>query len=245
MISDCGGLLRSCGAVATILIRLFHCLACVATLARTWIVTRNSAAALFLFLPALTSSLCAHPFHLCVGQMKWNADVKVWEVSLRLHPQDLEKAMSEGLQKKERAQPVSIDDDGFSKLATRYLSSHFYVRRSPLAMNSEEFTAILRSSKTLSWTSSASDRTTKGASDQDQSSLKWIGMEQERGWLWIHLELRQPSFQPERQKLWIINRILLDSVERQENTIAIDPVSTRKFSLQFRSGEEFQEMKPK
>ncbi len=197
------------------------------------------------FLLALTSSLSAHPFHLCVGQMKWNEGSNGWEVSLRLHPQDLEKAMSAELQKEQRAVQVSIDDDGFSDLATRYLSSHFFVRRSPLAMNSEEFRAILRSSKASVWTKAISSQTTNEAPAQDQSILKWVGMEQERGWLWIHLELTQPSFQLERQKLWIVNRILVDAVERQENTIAIDPVSTRKFSLQFRSGEEFQELKPK
>ncbi len=244
LISDCGELFRDRGAVAYILMRLFQCMACLATPSIAWIVTRKTTAILFLFLTVLTSSLCAHPFHLCVGQMKWNADAKVWEVSLRLHPQDLEKAMSAELQIGEHAQPVSIDDAGFSDLATRYLSSHFYVRSSSLAMNSQEFAAILRS-RAHAWTTTASDPTTKGASDQDNSSLKWIGMEQERGWLWIHLELTQPSFQTERKKLWIVNRILINAVERQENTVAIDPVSTRKFSLQFRSGEEFQEMKPR
>ncbi len=243
LISDCGELFRDRGAVTYILMRLFQFMACVATSARAWMVIRMTTCILFLFLPVLTSSLCAHPFHLCVGQMKWNADAKVWEVSLRLHPQDLEKAMSAELQKGQHAQPVSIDDDGFSDLATRYLSYHFYVRSSSLAMNRQEFAAILRSSRAHAW--KTTDPTTKGASDQDNSSLKWIGMEQERGWLWIHLELTQPSFQPERQKLWIVNRLLIDAVERQENTVAIDPVSTRKFSLQFRSGEEFQEMKPK
>ena len=222
-----------------------HGLTTLATLAGKWMAYFMLPVAFLVFLVAPTPSLCAHPFHLCVGQMKWSADARVWEVSLRLHPQDLEKAMSTELQNAQRTQRVSIDDDGFPDLATKYLSSHFYVRRSPLAMNNEEFSAILRSSNSIAWTASASDRKSNGDSDQDQSSLKWIGMEQERGWLWIHLELTQPNVQLERQKLWMVNRILLDSVERQENTLAIDPVSIRKFSLQFRSGEEFQEMKPK
>ena len=200
---------------------------------------------LFVFFLAIAPSLCAHPFHLCVGQMKWNAESNVWEVSLRLHPQDLEKAMNAELQKAHRTEQVSIDDDGFPDLATNYLASHFYVRRSPLAMNNEEFNAILRSSKITSWITSVSAKTSNEDSDRDRSTLKWIGMEQERGWLWIHIELTQPSIQLEKQKLWMVNRILLDSVERQENTIAIDPVLSRKFSLQFRTREEFQEMKPK
>ncbi len=177
------------------------------------------------------STLYAHPFHLCVGQMKWNSESNRWEVSLRLHPQDLEKALSAERSKDKPNERVSVDDDGFSDLATKYLGSRFFVRKTPLAMNAEEFKAILRSE-------------TK-PDPELLSSIKWVGMEQERGWLWIHLELKQPSVQAEQHKLWFVHRILLDTVERQENTIAIDPTRTEKYSLQFRSGQEFQEMKSK
>ena len=178
----------------------------------------------------------AHPFHLCVGQMKWNVDAMVWEVSLRLHPQDLETTMSTEAFKNDTSKRISIDDDGFSELATKYLGANFFVRRSPLAMNKEEFKAILRSG-------SKSD--TNETSDSAVSTVKWIGMERERGWLWIHLEMTQPNVHVERQKLWLVHRIFLDTVERQENTIAVDPTANNKFSLQFRAGEEAQEMKPK
>lgn len=179
----------------------------------------------------LAPTLYAHPFHLCVGQMKWNSQSNSWEVSLRLHPQDLEKALSAERSKDKPNERVSVDDDGFSDLATKYLGSRFFVRRTPHAMNAEEFSAILQSE-------------TK-PDPELVSSIQWVGMEQERGWLWIHLELTQPSVQPEQHKLWFVHRILLDAVERQENTIAIDPTRTEKYSLQFRSGLEFQEMKPK
>ena len=115
---------------------------------------------------------CAHPFHLCVGQMKWNLAAKVWEVSLRLHPQDLETAMSEDLFKEEPLKRVSIDEDGFSELAAKYLSSNFFVRRSPVATSKELFKAGLRSK---------SRPTSTEDMDQVESTLKWIGMERERG----------------------------------------------------------------
>ena len=168
--------------------------------------------------------------------MKWNLDAKVWEVSLRLHPQDLETAMSESLFKEEPSKRVSIDDGGFPDLATKYLSSNFFVRRTPLEVSNKEFKESLRSK---------SKPTTIEEGEEMESVLKWIGMERERGWLWIHFEMTQPSVQAETQKLWFVHRLLLDTVARQENTIAIDPTATKKFSLQFRSGEEFQEMKPK
>ena len=176
----------------------------------------------------------AHPFHLCVGQMKWNAKSKVWEVSLRLHPQDLEAAIDKELFKDARTNKVGMDDEGFSDVATQYLTSHFFLRRTPQALNKDEFKAIM-----------GSNPKSREAFDSDSSTLKWIGKEQERGWLWIHLELTPPSLDAERQKLWFVHSLLIASVERQENTIAIDPVASEKFSLQFRTGLEFQEMKAK
>ena len=167
--------------------------------------------------------------------MKWNSESKVWEVSLRLHPQDLETAISKERYVDQPGKKISVDDEDFPDIALEYLNRHFFLRRSPLAMNKEEFKAILRSQAA---------RKVSEELSEEQSSLKWVGKEAERGWLWIHLELTQPTIEPERQKLWFVHRLLIDSVERQENTILIDPSSTKKFSLQFRSGEEFQEMKP-
>ena len=182
----------------------------------------------------------AHPFHLCVGQMKWNSDSKLWEVSIRLHPQDLEKALTSELREAMPEKRVSIDDADFPEVTTVYLSSHFFLRSSAAAMKREEFKAILEPMK-INWPTVESSSLVSPA-NKDRSTLKWIGMEQERGWLWIHLELTAPKFDPDRQKLWFVNRILLDSVERQENTVAIDPVETKKYSLQFRTNAEFQEM---
>ena len=183
----------------------------------------------------LSSLVHAHPFHLCVGQMKWNADSKLWEVSLRLHPQDLETAISKERYADQAGKKISIDDEDFPEVALEYLNRHFFLRSSPLAMNKEEFKAILRSQAA---------RKVGEEIPKEQSSLKWVGKEAERGWLWIHLELTPPTIEHERQKLWFVHRLLIDSVERQENTIVIDPTASKKYSLQFRSGEEFQEMKP-
>ena len=178
------------------------------------------------------SQAYAHPFHLCVGQMKWNADSKVWEVSLRLHPQDLEAAINREQFQDGFANKIGIDDDGFSDMAIKYLGAHFFLRRTPKAMNKEEFQAII-----------GSDSKRQERVDSDKSEIKWIGKEQERGWLWIHLELTPPTLDADRQKLWLVHNLLIANVERQENTIAIDPVASKKFSLQFRTGLEFQEMK--
>jgi hypothetical protein len=167
--------------------------------------------------------------------MRWNSESKLWEVSLRLHPQDLETAISKERYVNQPGKKISVDDEDFPDIAIEYLNRHFFLRSSPLAMNKDEFKEVLRSQAA---------RKVGEELPKEYSSLKWVGKETERGWLWFHLELSQPTIEPEREKLWFVHRLLIDSVERQENTILIDPTFSKKFSLQFRSGEEFQEMKP-
>ncbi|MEQ1830860.1 MAG: DUF6702 family protein [Pirellula sp.] len=179
-----------------------------------------------------SSQALAHPFHLCVGQMKWNTASERWEVSLRLHPQDLESAMSSALHGDQASKKVSTEDVDFPKLATKYLEQFFYVRRSPAAMKLSEIEAILKVE------GQASEQEPK----EDRSRLTWVGMEQERGWLWIHLEMQVPAVEPLKQKLWMVNRLLVHHVERQENTMAIDPSRGAKYSLQFKKDEEVREM---
>ena len=194
--------------------------------------------------PLTVAGSFVHPFHLCVGQMKWNAETKLWEVSLRLHPQDLEKALSAELKSENGGSQIGVDDANFPEIAIKYLNAYFYAHRTPLTTKKQEFLEVMESLKKKSWAAKDAAAASTEAANAERSSLKWIGMEQERGWLWMHFEMTAPSFDSEKEKLWFVNRILIDSTERQENTLAIDPVVTKKFSLQFRSGEEFQEMKP-
>src|SRR5262245_16128930 len=64
----------------------------------------------------------AHPFHICVGQMQWNRETQRWEISIRLHPQDLETAMSRRL-----GRAIGLDDAGFEERAVDYLQDHFFL----------------------------------------------------------------------------------------------------------------------
>lgn len=184
------------------------------------------------------STLLAHPFHLCVGQMKWSSENQVWEVSLRLHPQDLETAMTADLLAANRSSKVSIDESNFAELALPYFEKCFFLRRTPSAMNRDELASILKQDAQES-----ERKESEHKESADRSSLKWIGMEQERGWLWIHLEMSQPKLESGRQKLWISNALLLSIVNKQENTISIQPDQGPKVSMQFRLGTEIQEMK--
>jgi hypothetical protein len=185
----------------------------------------------------------AHPFHLCVGQMQWNGASKAWEVSLRLHPQDLENAMSVSKDSNQPSQRVSIDDDGFSDLAIAYINKEFFLRKTPKAMDSKELDAILRSESKETADSAANADTAKSNQSELRSTSRWVGMEQERGWLWLHFEMTEPEYDERVEKLWLVHRVLLEQVEKQENTIAILPLGSPKFSLQFQPGNTFREFR--
>lgn len=179
-----------------------------------------------------TTAADMHPFHLCVGQMKWNAESHRWEVSLRLHPQDLELAMNvEAAQENpDLTVKTSVEDSDFPEKATLYIDRHLFLRRSAAATTLKEMTAILKSA-------SAAE-----IQEDNRSKVNWIGMEQEKGWLWIHLEMESPKWETDKEKLWMVNELLLDSVPKQENTMAVDPVVKPKFSMQFKKEERIREL---
>ena len=190
-----------------------------------------------------TSSAVAyvHPFHLCVGQMTWNSQTERWEVSLRLHPQDLELAMNReaSLANPSLVPKFSIEDQDFPANATLYINQHLFLRRTALATTLTELTAILQTEASEVTKAVATE---KPQPDTNRSQLKWIGMEQEKGWLWIHMEMESPVWNAEKEKLWMINELLMDHVPRQENTMAVDPVHQAKFSMQFKKDQRIREL---
>jgi len=167
----------------------------------------------------------AHPFHVCIAQMEWNGENQRWEVSIRLHPQDLERAVSQS-----RGKPTSIEDPDFSKHAIPFLNKQFAIVNAPKLVAVDELL---------------------GSMDRDEdnvarSELQWVGMEPERGWLWIHLEMIPPSesksSDTSENSSWLVHRIFLDTIDRQENSVRIIRGKDR-YSLQFQRGKEAQAMK--
>lgn len=171
----------------------------------------------FLLLIACAPSLmAAHPFHVCIGQMEWNADSRRWEVSLRLHPQDVEQAMT-----KMHGRSISFEDSNIAEHAVAYLQREFCLVRAPEALDRSQMLEALESSQSL-----------------PKSELVWVGMEAEKGWLWIHLEMIPPDETPNTHA-WLVHRILLADIDRQENSVRIVK-GKNKSSLQFKRGEEAQ-----
>lgn len=183
----------------------------------------------------------SHPFHVCIGQMEWN-DSDRWEVALRVHPQDLEKELSKAVGKS-----ISVEDEQFPQLVTDFLNDQFFVLRVPVDLgqqeihqrNSEISKGTLRGAESTTLTETADENHHK---DQTRSNLKWIGMESERGWVWIYLEMYPPRLERTNGlRDWLVHQLFLDTVERQENSVVIYPqprtTSSKKYSLQFKKGQ--------
>jgi hypothetical protein len=157
--------------------------------------------------------------------MEWNAESGLWELSLRLHPQDLERAITDA-----RHAPISLEDIDFADKATEYLNDQFLIVRLPSSVELPEFNERLEKGNL------------QGENAEDRSHLKWIGMEQERGWLWIHFELQPPTSPLDGKRDWLVHRVFLDHIERQENSVRIQRGKQR-YSLQLKKGEPAQLMK--
>lgn len=194
-----------------------------------------------------------HPFHVCIGQMEWN-DTDRWEVALRVHPQDLEKELSKVVGKS-----ISIEDQQFPQLVTNFLNDQFFVLRLPVDLVQQEVDqriseiskGALREAGTSATDKTATEETSDVISREDptRSRLKWIGMESERGWIWIYLEMYPPRLEAtDRLRDWLVHQLFLETVERQENSVVIYPqprtTSSRKYSLQFKKGQPSAMMRP-
>ncbi len=185
---------------------------------------QSMVALILLVIGGANGTQAAHPFHVCVAQMEWNEENRLWEVSIRLHPQDLERVLSQS-----RGKPTSMEDPDFSKHVIPFLSKQFAIVDAPRSQTLADVIAAMDSEESPS-----------------RSELRWVGMESERGWLWIHMEmipLKDDAITatPENGS-WLVHRIFLDTIDRQENSVRIIRGADR-YSLQFQRGKEAQAMK--
>jgi hypothetical protein len=154
----------------------------------------------------------AHPFHICIGEMEWNQETLSWEVSLRIHPDDLQRAVSrcagERIELKlgEESQPQVMS----------YLQSHFYLRSGDEGSNVRQLDS--QGNSTQASQSEASRVEGSDSAHTHRSTLKWHGSEMEKGWMWIYLELTPPQAPG---PLHLVHEVLLDDVEKQSNTMVI------------------------
>jgi hypothetical protein len=162
--------------------------------------------------------------------MQWNPSEKHWEVSLRMHPHDLEQALQAI-----HGKTVSQEQQDFQELATNFLSHQFFLIPLPKSITPAEANERIKQIPLTRPSIEASTNT-------NLSQLQWIGMENERGWLWIHFELIPPPSMEPNDQLHLAHRIFLDRIEKQENSVAILFSRTDRSSLQFKKGQSVQAM---
>lgn len=160
----------------------------------------------FVVSPSTVSAF--HPFHVCIGQMRWNEAQAHWEVSLRMHPHDLEVALQAI-----HGRSISLESDDFNQHARRFLENQFMLVALPKETSSVAANESLKEIPTF-----AKDDT---QGSENRSQLRWVGMESERGWLWIHFELIPPVKREPGDQLHLVHRIFLDRIDKQENSVAI------------------------
>ena len=184
---------------------------------------------------SLAKASASHPFHVCIGQMQWNAAEGFWEVSLRMQPQDLEKAMSS-----EFGEVISVEDKDFQERAVAYLNTQFLIWRRP---ESETLARVTDALTEVALPRGLRTDESDAAWPEDRSRLKWVGMEQEKGWIWLHFEMLPPK-DAVASSNWLVHRVFLETVERQENSVSILPTRATRYSLQFKKGTPAQQMRP-
>ena len=135
---------------------------------------------------------------------------------------------------------------------TNFLNDQFFVLRVPVDLAQQEVDQrisempkeTLHGADTAATGETVTEETSDKTSRKDptRSSLKWIGMESERGWIWIYLEMYPPRLEAAKSSRdWLVHQLFLETVERQENSVVIYPqprtTSAKKYSLQFKKGQ--------
>jgi len=144
-----------------------------------------------------------------------------------MHPRDLELALSD-LTKKN----INREDPDFPKHLIDYLGNQFFLTHYP---HSQDLKIIQQELSKLAAARSLEEGQTKW---QSRSTLDWVGMESERGWLWIHLELNPPESSASSGPMYLVHRIFIDRIDAQENSVAILHTRSNRSSLQFKRGQE-------
>ena len=183
---------------------------------------------------ALASVVSAHPFHICVGQMRWNEEDKYWELSLRLHPQDLEQSMqrwrlSQSRDELEKGRPIEallagcrVEDPDFESHAIEFLNQNFFLyhQEADKKLSQSEGSPGISSNESIS-----------------KSKLVWVGKEYEKAWVWLHMELHPPIQPASESRLYLCHKVLLSEIPEQENSVLVEQSGLQRFSLQFK-GED-------
>lgn len=153
---------------------------------------------------ALLLSALLHPFHVSVAEAQWNSEGSRLKVALRLHPRDLDAALSEttGL----RVVLEKESDEKAKELLVAYLRDRIFL------------------------SASAADASLGEPEDlaARRGRFHWVGLEQELRYVWVYFELQRPATS---EAVWLTNRVIFEAEPTQINTLQLlrtdPPVAVR------------------
>ncbi|WP_164100417.1 DUF6702 family protein [Candidatus Laterigemmans baculatus] len=143
---------------------------------------------------ALFVALLWHPFHVSVAEAQWNADHSRLKIALRLHPRDLDAALSEATGRRIVLEKESAEST--KKLLSDYLAGTIYLSDSPAAAAGD----------------AAEQRV------QRRARFHWVGVEDEVRYVWVYFELERPAAEA---PVWLTNRVIFETEPTQINTLQL------------------------
>ncbi|RMF37869.1 MAG: hypothetical protein D6753_16760 [Planctomycetota bacterium] len=115
-------------------------------------------------------AVSAHPFHISVAEAEWNADAQCLEVSLKLQPTDLERALARLAGKR-----IRVEEEQADPWIEKYLQANFRCTEEQGRPAAES----------------------QGQSAQF-SKVKLVGKEIGVAWMWVYFEVRwSPDKRPQ------------------------------------------------
>ncbi len=179
----------------------------------------------------------SHPFHICIGEMDWDERRGCWEVALRLHAEDLQRAMVRSGGKAVELQPGELPPE-----LGKVLEAHFYIAESLADPKREKESSQPSVQDDVRTVQAPGDSASDRSEDVRVSRLELVGTEASRGWFWVYFRLYELKAEPIDRTSeakadggrFLYHTILLDQVEDQSNTLLVRRGKLRK-SLTFQA----------
>lgn len=172
--------------------------------------------ALLLVLVGLTSAVYAHAFHITVSEAEMNHKTGSLEISMRVHPGDLEVALGRMTGRRIRLEK----EPNIDALITDYLRRSVKLQgAAKQAVDKAVKKRMASSQKDAVITKTQTDKSKKaGEADKATPKIRWVGKEISVKWAWLYFEI------PSAGKLdgaTLTNKVFHEILADQENTMLL------------------------
>lgn len=148
----------------------------------------------------LAKSPTPHPFHISIAEAEFNPQSERFEVSLKVHANDLEQSL-----RLMTGEKLDVEKDDIGEAVENFIDRFFYLLPAKVAKQIEE--------RSLD---AAGDANADEAQEFARSKCKFAGKELDTTWIWLYFELELPETDA---PLAVVDAIFLDRIEKQINTL--------------------------